>query len=65
MPTYSYLCPSCERRTDEVRTVDERDTDRPRCICDRLMVRVPSSPAFTVQGFSAKNGYSKSRDESV
>ena len=63
MPIYDYRCPVCK----QVKTALSRD-EPVRCYCTSsaqigdmssvAMTRLPSSPAFVIKGFSAKNGYS-------
>lgn len=64
MPTYSYRCPECMFSFNEQRPIAERDFAQKCMRCafsdrDTWVERVPTSAAFTVQGFTAKNGYSK------
>jgi predicted nucleic acid-binding Zn ribbon protein len=66
MPTYVYRCDCCGETRDVVLRLSERDTpvycQGPNCTLTGLcrMTRVPTAASFTVQGFNAKNGYSKS-----
>lgn len=65
MPTYSYRCPECMYEFVKGTTVEGRDVKQPclRCAFSDLDVRcerIPDAPNFSVGGFSAKNGYSKS-----
>ncbi len=62
MPLYTYKCESCGVTEDEHRSIVERDLPL-KCQqrgCWGMMTRVPTAASFTVQGFNAKNGYSKS-----
>lgn len=57
MPLYEYVCvcgrPIEERIVNCLSAVDDQ-----RCkSCGHRMTRRPSSPAFTVKGYSEANGY--------
>lgn len=58
MPMFEYVCQTCnvvfERLVDHVDQADDQRHDH----CGQPAVRRPSSPAFTVAGYNAKNGYS-------
>ena len=65
---YTFECKKCGARRDEPLHLEERDTTGVFCrVCKSKgshargprMVRVPTSAAFTIDGFNAKNGYSK------
>lgn len=65
MPTYEYECPHCHTRYERQRAIAARDKGGfcAHGLSDRHMeafelVRVQSSPSFTVKGFNARNGYS-------
>lgn len=61
MPIYEFECTQCKQVEQRIYTSFKRMVQEPavRCLADNaLMKRVPSAPAFTVSGFSYKNGYS-------
>ena len=71
MPLYTYRCRRCGHTVDEARTIADRDR-APLCLqCSdyddliqfgestAAMERVPTVASFTINGFNAKNGYSK------
>lgn len=47
MPTYTVICPFCQRTDDIVRTIDGRDTDLPTCH-NRTMQRIIVSPSMVI-----------------
>ncbi len=47
MPIYVYQCPECDNQIEKLCPVDARP---PRCECDGLMRRVPTSPAIRFSG---------------
>lgn len=66
MPMYSYEhdCPDYlgagETRVKESRLVPVAERDAQTCdVCNGRLARVPVVANFSIQGFSAKNGYSK------
>lgn len=68
MPLYQYQCPRCGQRQQRLRPhAEANDLVECYCISDAQlgdmryvpMVRVPSAPHFVVNGYNAKNGYSK------
>ena len=65
MPTYDYACPQCGKTASLLRPIDKRDQP---ILCQNHhtivhMTRVPSAPAFSVQGFNAANGYAKRQSD--
>ena len=44
MPTYEYVCPSCDTRTEEYRTISKRDDPVACAACDGLAERAISVP---------------------
>jgi putative FmdB family regulatory protein len=58
MPIYEYVCPRCGAQPVErlISRAEDADTQR-HYPCGQLMVRRPSSPAFSVKGWNEKNGY--------
>lgn len=61
MPLYLYKCDKCERAEEQQRLIAARDFETP-CMagqppCGGLMQRQVSAPAFTVEGYSYRNGY--------
>lgn len=55
MKCYDYKCPKCGKVEEYF--VTERGKD-PLCEeCSVVMVRIPSAPAFKVNGYSYANGY--------
>lgn len=66
MGTWSYRCPDCGKIEDRSHYTWEGAHPIEWCTCDPEhqsrtgMERQPSAPNFTVKGYNAKNGYSKS-----
>lgn len=64
MPRYSYRCPECMATYEAPRPMGLRDAPLQcaRCLFndkESWCERIPDAPSFTVNGFNAKNGYSK------
>lgn len=66
MPLYEYECTDCGTRVVRIRSIAERDETETCESCNRsdaygpgLLMRVPSAPAFTIDGYNAANGYAK------
>jgi putative FmdB family regulatory protein len=57
MPRYDFQCRTCGHVRELQARVEERHAICEKCYC--LMERQPAAPAFTVTGYNAKNGYSK------
>jgi putative FmdB family regulatory protein len=58
MPMYSYLCTLCKLTFSMTLPINLRNTAH--CpLCGNPADRQPAAPAFKVDGFNAKNGYSK------
>jgi predicted nucleic acid-binding Zn ribbon protein len=63
MPTYTFKCP-LNHLNHVIIPLAERDKVFVECEkCGGPMKRVPAAPAFTIEGYSAKNGYSKKESE--
>lgn len=61
MPRFDFLCPVCQEVRMDV-YISTADVTAPRVVCPHCgapMVRKPAAPAFVVNGYNAKNGYSK------
>lgn len=68
MPIHEYICSLCGRKEerwfanhDEVLAKEQNPIPckpNPTKACKGTLSRVPSAPAFSIGGFSAKNGYS-------
>jgi predicted nucleic acid-binding Zn ribbon protein len=62
MPIYVFRCERCKQTEDRFYQSFKHmcQEQAVRCIADgSRMERIPSGPAFTVEGFNAKNGYAK------
>lgn len=67
MPRYDYMCTACERIRNDVWVSSFRDAlgesyqpDIAPCECgNTFWKRQPSAPNFVINGYNAKNGYSK------
>lgn len=67
MPLYEFECGVCGHRVTCMLSINERDRapDCTECANEGTqsywvrMTRRPGAPAFMVNGFSARNGYSK------
>lgn len=57
MPIYEYVCETCGALFERLVACSCRADDQIHETCGTKAVRRPSSPAFTVAGYSAKNGY--------
>ena len=55
-----FKCDKCGTVQKDKLTSDSREWPCPYCERGR-MVQLPCAPAFSVKGYSAKNGYSKER----
>lgn len=63
MPIYEFQCERCKQVEQRMYTSFKQLCLEPavRCLKDgSRMERIPSGPAFRVEGYSAKNGYTKS-----
>ena len=61
MPVYPHVCRRCERTEDRFyQSFDQMTAEpAPPClVCNGRMERVPTAPAFKVNGFAYANGYS-------
>ena len=60
MPLYSYECHTCHDGWTEHRAIAQRDQpiQCPRCESWHTWKK-PDAPNFKIEGFNAKNGYSK------
>lgn len=60
MPTYSYKCEACGNAEDARRPVAERNDVSMCKVCDEgYMMRQATAPTFIINGYNAKNGYTK------
>ena len=61
MPIYEFRCADCGLVFERIWTLPQHIVGSALCPkCQSPAPRIPSSAAFTVSGFSAKNGYSGS-----
>jgi putative FmdB family regulatory protein len=65
MPCFDYKCPVCKAVVEVFKSNFDDATKPAYCpYCGRgadgevVMERQPAAPAFTISGYSAKNGYS-------
>jgi len=63
MPVYEYECLGCAEIHELMRPIDQRGFFAVCPKCGRGALQVMSAPSFSVNGFSAKNGYSDNRKE--
>jgi putative FmdB family regulatory protein len=64
MPRYDFKCTSCGKMRQDVWVSNFRDAlntpiDISSCECGGQLQKQPSAPNFTINGYNAKNGYSK------
>lgn len=62
MPTYRFWCPVCNAEIERMQPYAFPPPDCPTCADNGDLIqthRIPSAPNFAVQGFNAKNGYSR------
>lgn len=63
MPRWDFKCPECQHIAElvysNVQAADAAWVVCVECEGERPMERLPAAPNFDVQGYSAKNGYSK------
>lgn len=57
---YSFECEGCGKRFDVSRTVEERNAPCTCPECEDIAKRVLTTVPFKINGYSEKNGYSKS-----
>jgi len=57
MPIYEYICPSCHHKFE--RLINKDWGSLPCEKCGAQAVKVISLSTFVVNGYNAKNGYSK------
>lgn len=56
MPWYDFECPECGKKFEKSVLVDQRHS---LCECGQVAHRLFPAPTFRVNGYSAKNNYSK------
>jgi putative FmdB family regulatory protein len=64
VPIYPHACQRCKRTEDRLYTSFAQLCREPavRClVCGSRMERLVSAPAFKVEGYSFKNGYSEEK----
>ena len=64
MPSWDYVCDHCGyNQVEHFSSAEWRDMQESelKCECcgERRLMRKPAAPNFQVNGYSAKNGYSK------
>jgi predicted nucleic acid-binding Zn ribbon protein len=65
MPRYDFKCTSCGKIRQDVWVSNFRDALNTRIMvspcdeCGAWMEKLPCAPNFTINGYNAKNGYSK------
>lgn len=60
MPLYDFKCPHCAQVRQDVIVPSWNDavrTHMERCTCGAEMLKQLAAPAFVVNGYNAKNGY--------
>lgn len=59
MPLFDFECPSCHAVRADVMVCRADSPVVPLCgLCNCPMRRMIAAPAFKIEGFNAKNGYS-------
>ncbi len=59
MPTRDYICPWCHKRFELTDKQARASAACPDCGTDAE--KQPCAPSFTIKGYNARNGYSKTR----
>lgn len=61
MPVYSYDCTKCNHLFDEIKSVrDHTGVNCPKC--GGKAKKIITYANFVIEGFSAENGYSRSKE---
>ena len=61
-PVYEYECPDCQIITTKISSIKENIKVVKCKICNGEAHKILSSGSFTINGYNANNGYSKSKE---
>jgi rubredoxin len=61
MARHDYRCPNCQWTHEYPAIHEEREAYRCE-LCDMILEKLPSAPAFTIKGYKAATGYSFKND---